>query len=284
MELSIDLLRTFVTVAKVNSYTKASCLLNMTQSAVSMQMKRLEEQTGNLFIKQGKRFSISPTGERLLEHAVRILKAHDDALCVLANPDIHDHIRVGSPELYASSVLPNALRRFYAKYPNSRIDFSTQMKESMLRRIDSGDLDIAICADMPEPYEKIYSERIVWVSSKCRAATRIEPLPLAVYPEGCHIRRWSISALEAAGIPYRISFVASSVFALLSAVRAGIAVSPVGVSRIQGEEDVYNILTDMPQLPENTLSIVTTQNLRSNSAQTLISYIREEFLQRSKML
>lgn len=282
--MSIDLLRTFVTVARVNSYTKASCILNMTQSAVSMQMKRLEEQTGTLFIKQGKSFSISPTGERLLEHAVRILRAHDDALSVLANPDIHDHIRVGSPELYASSVLPNALRRFYAKYPNSRIDFSTQMKESMLRRIDSGELDIAICADMPEPYEKIYSEKIVWVSSRCRAATHVNPLPLAVYPEGCHIRRWSINALEAAGIPYRISFVATSVFALLSAVRAGIAVSPVGISRVQGEEDMYTFLPDMPQLPENTLSIVTSQNLRSQSAQTLISYIREEFLQRARML
>jgi DNA-binding transcriptional LysR family regulator len=284
MDLSIDLLRTFVTVAKVNSYTKASCLLNMTQSAVSMQMKRLEEQTGTLFIKQGKRFSISPTGERLHEHAVRILKAHDDALTVLANPEIHDHIRLGSPELYASSVLPNALRRFYAKYPNSRIDFSTNTKENMLRKIDNGDLDIAICADMPEPYEKIYSENIVWVSSPCRAAVQVRPLPLAVYPEGCHIRRWSTGALEKAGIPYRISFIASSVFAILSAVRAGIAVAPVGISRVQGEQELYTILTNMPKLPDNTMSIVTSPNLRSQSAQTLLSYIREEFLNRSKML
>ncbi|MGE4268074.1 MAG: LysR family transcriptional regulator [Deferribacterales bacterium] len=284
MELSIDLLRTFVTVARVNSYTKASCLLNMTQSAVSMQMKRLEDQTGTLFIKQGKRFSISPTGERLLEHAVRILKAHDDALSVIANPDIHDHIRVGSPELYASSFLPNALRRFYARYPNSRIDFSTYMKETMLRKIDSGDLDVAICSDMPEPFEKIYTEKVVWVASRCMCATKMNPLPLAVYPEGCHIRKWSINALEEAGIPYRIAFVANSVFALLSAVRAGIAVSPVGISRVLGDEGLYTRLTNMPQLPDNTLSIVTSQNLRSQSAQTLITFIREEFLHRSKML
>ncbi|WP_277656773.1 LysR family transcriptional regulator [Seleniivibrio woodruffii] len=284
MELSIDLLRTFVTIAKVNSYTKASCLLNMTQSAVSMQMKRLEEQTGTLFIKQGKRFSISPTGERLLEHAVRILKAHDDALTVIANPDIHDYIRVCSPELYASSILPNALRKFYAKFPNSRIDFSTNTKENMLRKVENGDLDIAIVADMPEPHEKIYSEKVVWVTSPCKGAAMTRPLPLAVYPEGCHIRRWCIESLEKAGIPYRVSFVASSAFAILSAVRAGIAVAPVGYSRVNGEEELYTVLNNLPALPDNTLSIVTAQNLRSLSAQTLISYIREEFVNRSKMM
>lgn len=273
MELSIDLLRTFVTVSKINSFTKASCMLNMTQSAVSMQIKRLEEQTGTLFIRQGKSFFISPLGEKLLEHAVRILKAHDAALSVLANPSVHDHIRVGAPELYASSVFPKVLKDFYAKYPNSRVDFITSRRNKLLSMVESGELDIALCADMPYEYERNFSESLCWIASTETNIHEIRPLPLAVYPSGCHIRRWAEKALEDAGIEYRISFSAASVFALMSAVRAGIAVAPMGITKFIGEKDIYKIVDTLPPLPDNTLSIVKAEGFTSQTSDELLRLI-----------
>lgn len=276
MELSIDLLKTFVTVARANSYTKAACILNMTQSAVSMQMKRLEDMTGTLFVKQGKSFRVSPLGEKMLDHAGRILKAHDDALTVLSDPDVHDYIRIGSPELYASSVFPNVLRRFYSKFPNSRIDFNTLSRERMLDMVNSSQLDIALIANMPDEYEKHFSEKIKWIVSADSAVANMRPLPLAAYPDGCHMRRAAGEKLSQAGIEYRVSFSAASVFAILSAVRAGIAVAPMGVTKFMGDRDSFRILEDLPELPDNTLSIVRSPDFRSKSADFLVNLIQEE--------
>ncbi len=276
MELSIDLLKTFVTISRLNSFTKAAAAMNITQSAVSMQMKRLEEQTGRLFVKQGRGFIISPLGEKLLEHAVRIIRAHDDALSVLSNPAVHDHIRIGSPELYASAVFPRALKSFYTKYPNSRIDFTTNRREKLLRMVESGELDIALCSDMPDEYEKIFSEPVKWIRSADSSVHELRPLPLAVYPEGCHVRRWSCAALERSGTDYRISFVTSSVFGLMAAVRAGIAVAPMGMTKFMDEKDSFRIIDELPEIPDNTLSIVTAEGFQSRSADTLVQFIREE--------
>lgn len=275
MELSIDLLKTFVTVARINNFTKAASVLNMTQSAVSMQIKRLEEQTGELFIRQGKTFFISPLGEKLMEHAVRILRAHDDALSVLSNPSVHDHIRIGSPELYASAVFPSVLRNFYTKYPNSRIDFITERGYKLMEMTENGDLDIALIADMSSDYPKVFNEKVVWVASAKSDVDEMRPLPLAVYPAGCHIRRWAETRLKDNNIDYRISFCAASVFAMLSAVKAGIAVAPMGITKIIGEMDEYKIIDNLPELPDNSLSIMKADGFSSETSDELIRYITE---------
>lgn len=284
MELSIDQLRTFVTVVRANSYTKAACILNMTQSAVSMQMKRLEETTGLLFVKHGKSFSVSPLGEKLMEHAQRILRAHDEALSVLSDPDVHDYIRLGAPELYASSVFPSVLRKFYAKYPNSRIDFNTLSRENILSMVQNSQIDIALCANMPDEYERHFSEKVVWIASADSRVQDMRPLPLAVYPDGCHMRRAAAERLTQAGIEYRISFAAASVFAIMAAVRAGIAVSPMGVTKFMGDKDSFRILDDLPPMPDNNLSIVRSPDFHSKSADYLVGLIKEELNTQMKLL
>lgn len=250
--------------------------MNMTQSAVSMQMKRLEEMTGLLFVKHGKSFSLSPLGEKLMEHAQRILRAHDEALTVLSDPDVHDYIRIGSPELYASGVFPQVLRRFYAKYPNSRIDFTTMVKDCMLSMVQSSQLDIALCGNMPDEYERHFSEKVMWIAAADSRIDETRPLPLAVYPDGCHMRKAAADRLEQAGIEYRVSFTAVSVFAIMAAVRAGIAVAPMGVTKFMGDRDSFRIIDTLPELPDNTLSIVKSPNFRSQSADFLVDLIKEE--------
>ena len=226
--LDPDLLRTFLAVAAAPSYADAGGRVNKTQSTVSMQMRRLEETVGvALFEKRGRRNEITPAGRELLEYAERIVRLNDEAIGRFLAPRIAGRLRIGIPDDYAETFLPDIFGRFAATHPTIEIEIDCRCSDELIGRVEGGELDLAIVT-MNGRYRGariLFEEELVWTSAPDRLVEDVRPLPLAVWQPGCAWRALTIQSLDEAGIDYRIAYTGSSGIALGLTVRAGLAVS-----------------------------------------------------------
>lgn len=227
------MLRTFTAAADAGNFTKAAKSVNRTQSAVSMQIKLLEERVGCLlFRREGRGVLLTGEGRTLLEYARRLVSLHDEAVASVSTREISGRIRVGGPEDFASQHLPNMLARFGTSFPQVTVEMECRPSGELLRMLHAGDLDVAVCTEggMPAQGELLHREQVVWIVSERHAPYEQDPLPLAVFHEGCTYRRWAVEALDALGREYRIAYSSPSVAGITAAVRSGLAVAPMGRS------------------------------------------------------
>src|SRR5882672_2045378 len=177
--IDIDQLRTFIAIAETGSFTKAADLVHKTQSAVSMQMKRLEERLDRpIFARDGRASKLTEDGERLLDYARRIVKLNVEALATFSDAELSGRVRLGVPDDYADRYLPEIMARFSRAYPGVELTVSCQPS---IELIDDNELDLAIVTncDNKRPVEIFRRERLLWVSSN-RHSTHLEQrLPLA---------------------------------------------------------------------------------------------------------
>jgi len=149
MNLQIDFLKTFIAVADAQGFTRAGRQVNRSQSAVSMQIKRLEDEVGKPpFERIGKTVKLTVEGNMLISYAWRIVKEHDDAVMALCKPALRGVIRFGSPEPYTTGVLPRLLARFASSYPEVRVEMRCENSDSIKRAVDEGKLDIGLCTQI----------------------------------------------------------------------------------------------------------------------------------------
>ncbi|WP_022850696.1 LysR substrate-binding domain-containing protein [Limisalsivibrio acetivorans] len=276
MNLSIENLRTFVSIAETKNFTKTSRLMNMSQSAVSMQMKRLEEEIGRpIFRKEGRSLDLSETGKVLHNHALRILKAHDSACSELNEPDMQGTITIGTSEDYSTLLLPEVLGRFAEIYPHIRVNTYCDSSHILRDKVEEGLLDLAVLFGHFEGGRHVCSERIVWISSKNFVHTENEPVPLALYPDYCACRNAAMDSLNKTGLDYRIAYESPSTSVLKAAVKSGLAIAPVA-ERIYSEEfKKLGAECDLPELPYIPVSIHVRN--KSRVALKLEEYIVEAF-------
>jgi DNA-binding transcriptional LysR family regulator len=280
MELPIDLLHTFSSVAETGSFTRAGELQHITQSAVSMQMKRLEEVVGqSLFRKKGRSFHLTPAGESLLEHALRILSAHNEAVAALSSPKLYGVIRFGCAEEYASRFLPTVLADFRKAFPRIRVEMISTASPELERMLQADDLDLCIIGGESEGGRIIHREPLVWVTARNGGAHLEEPLPLAVYQEGCVCRKWALDELRRADRPYWIAFVSASSYSILAAVRAGMAVAPISADTIDDSFRILGPENGFPLLPVSELRLHLSRGADSEIIDCFSNYIVEAFRQ-----
>lgn len=250
MNLPIDYLKSFLAIADGSSFTKAASAVHRTQSAVSMQMRRLEEEIGKpLFARNGKSFSLTTAGDALLAHARRIVKSHDEAVAELSRPDLIGKIRFGAVEDYASMLLPTVLFNFARSYPGVRVDVNVAPSTDLKAGLDQGELDLALCTEIPGNGKVVHREQVVWATSSRHLVHEQRPLPIAVYHEGCIFRQWATQALEERRIAYRIAYVSTSVTGIIAVVRTGLAVAPVGLSYLPKQLQRVGPESGFPRLP-----------------------------------
>ncbi len=250
MELPVDLLKSFVAVHDAGSFTHAGQVLGRTQSAVSMQMKRLEQTLGQrLFSQTGRSFCLTPSGETLLTYARRILSLHEEALSAVAGPALDGQVRFGASEDYASRMLPRVLARFSAAYPNIRVDVSCEPSDRLWTSVQKGALDLALCTEIPDGGTLVHREPVVWIASAGHRIHEKTPLPLAVYPEGCVFRKWATEALRRRKRPFRIAYVNPSIAGIQAAVSAGLAVAPIWNGHVAGRLQLLGPDDGFPRLP-----------------------------------
>jgi len=165
MNLQIDYLRTFIVLAEIKGFTKTGIQVNKTQSAVSMQIKRLEDEIGKkLFERIGKTVKLTAEGNILIKYAIRIIKEHDDAIRALSKPDLEGFIRFGSPEHYTIGVLPKLLARFASAYPEVLVEMRCENSDKIKEAVDKGELDVGICTQISDGGQVISHDPVVWAA------------------------------------------------------------------------------------------------------------------------
>jgi DNA-binding transcriptional LysR family regulator len=248
-----ELLRTYVTILETGSFTAAARKVHRTQSAVSMQMRRLEKILGNeLFERAGKKVKLTPNGEVYLDHARRILREYDEALGALSQEDAGSEITIGVPDDYALSFLPEILGRLIQAFPSLRLTILCEPSRRLSTLIAEGSIDIALLTEGEGIGGGIVLRRdeIVWATSAHHTVHTKDPVPLAVFHSGDVFRRSSIKRLEDHGRHARIAVSSLSFAGINAALEAGIAVAVISRANVRPGLRILTPKDGFPQLPK----------------------------------
>ncbi|WP_349359501.1 LysR substrate-binding domain-containing protein [Stappia sp.] len=258
--LDIDQLRTFLAIAELGSFTKAAEAVNKTQSAVSMQMKRLEERLERpIFVKDGRQSRLTEDGHRLIDFAQRMIRLNDETLCQFTEPTTVARVRLGLPDDYAERLLPQVLAAFARLNPAIEIAVQCQGSLSTVDLIRRGDLDLAIitsddCKDIAG--DVIRREPLHWVAPAKLCLHCEETLRLALGPNNCSWRAQAVAALDRVGRRHVVSYTSSSAAALIGAVQAGLAVAVLPESAVRSGMRILGEGDGFPPLPPCDITLV----------------------------
>ncbi|WP_374530547.1 LysR substrate-binding domain-containing protein [Novosphingobium sp.] len=227
--LDLDLLRCFVTIAETGSFTRAGERLGRTQSTISLQVKRLEEQLGRaVFLRTPRSLSLTPEGERLLGPARQILRLNDAAIAELFEPDMMGRVRIGVPEDFATAHLPAVLAAFAKAHPLVEFEVTCDLTLNLLDRFHEGAFDLVLVKREPSARlegVRVWREPLVWVARDQLAVAGLETVPLVVSPEPCVYRKRAVDALDAVGRKWRVAYTSTSLAGSQSAVNAGLGIT-----------------------------------------------------------
>lgn len=279
--IPMDLLRTFVKAIDTGSFTRAAEIVGRTQSAVSLQIRRLEESVDvTLFQRDAHRLQLTAEGKSLAQYARRILALNDEALANLRRPDVEGRVRLGAPHEYTASLIPELLGKFALSYPNVILEVTSDLSKNLLRRQQNGEFDLLIALHDETDTTggmRIVTEPLVWIASADHASHQRDILPLIVAPPPCIYRNWMLQTLNRANRPCRITYLSSSYSGITAAVRAGLGVTaisestrPVGLMTLD-ERDGF------PALGNLELRLHRASAHPSEAITRLVEYIAESF-------
>src|SRR6476646_3118360 len=274
--LDIDQLRTFIAIAESGSFTKAAEVVNKTQSAVSMQMKRLEERLDRpIFARDGRASKLTEDGSRLLDYARRLVKLNVETVAAFSDAALSGRVRLGVPDDYADRYLPEIMARFSRAYPGVELTVLCEPSVDLVDRIDDNDLDLAIITNCESRRiaETLRRERLLWVSSNRHPADLEAPLPLALGRPSCDWRRTAGEQLESVGRPYRLLYSRSNAGAVAAAVLAGLAVSVLPESGLRPGMRVLSAAEGFPELPACHIGLIRNARAASALADALAGYV-----------
>jgi len=278
--LDPELLQSFVAIAESGSFTEAARRVHRTQSAVSMQIRRLEDLLGRpVFLRNGRSVALTQDGDLLLGHARRILRAHGEAIAAFDGSDLQGRVVIGTPDQYATAFLPGILARFAETHPRVHVEVACDISNTLRAQLADGTLDLALltCSHGDEGGVVVLEEPLVWATSARHCAHERTPVPLALFHQGCVYRRSAVEAMAALERPYRIAYTSMSMAGIMAAVRAGLAVSAlprfslVEQLRILGEREGF------PPLPSYRVGLMRGRDKRSPVLDRLEEHILESF-------
>jgi DNA-binding transcriptional LysR family regulator len=274
--LDPELLKAFVAVADHRSFTRAATQLNRTQSAVSMQIRRLEDRLGaTLFQRTKANVALSPSGEGLLGYARRILSLNDEAVARLREHKVEGVVRLGVMDDYGSAIVPPLLASFVAGYPLIQVQMETGLTSMMPARLgEAFDLVIAMHPKGSGEGEFLRHEQAVWATSSHHSVEKQDPLPVALYPQGCLFRKWAMEALDKAKRRWRLAFVSHSVAAAESIAAQGLAVTVVKAGTFPAKLRPLSGRDGLPPLPAADICLHRAAKL-SRAAALLGDHLRQ---------
>jgi len=274
--IDVDQLRTFIAIAETGSFTKAAEVVNKTQSAVSMQMKRLEERIEKaIFVRDGRASRLTDDGQRLLDYARRIIKLNLETLAAFSSNELTGRVRLGVPDDYADRYLPEIMARFSRAYVGVELSVMCEPSVDLIERIDANQLDLAIVTNCEgkRTAEVFRRERLLWVSSS-RHPTHLEaPLPLALGRPSCGWRRLAIERMETIGRPFRVLYSSSNAGAVAAAVLAGLAISVLPESGLRPGMRVLTAAEGFPELPSCSIGLIRNVHESSALADALAEHV-----------
>jgi DNA-binding transcriptional LysR family regulator len=273
-----ELLRSFVAIAETGGFTAAAGRVHRTQSAVSMQIKRLEEGLGRaLFAREGRTVALTRDGELLLAHARRILHAHQEALAAFDREALAGEVTVGAPDDYASTFLPRILARFAATHARVHVNVVCQASVELMRRLADRAVDLALVSQGSGERggTVVLREPIVWVTSSRHRVHEQEPLPLALFEPGCAFRRAATESLAASGRAARVAYTSLSIAGVHAALEAGLAVGVLLRSSVRPGLRILDERDGFPPLPESGIVLLRA----SREPSPLVDRLEEAILE-----
>lgn len=282
LNIPTELLRTFVKAVDLGSFTRAGDAVGRTQSAVSLQVRRLEELLdAPLFVRGTHRMKLTEEGSILAGYARRMLALNDEAASSLRRPKVAGSVRLGAPHEYTASLLPVILGKFAQSHPGVMLEVTCDLSKNLLARQEKGEFDLVIALhDDPEASggTKVLTEPLIWITSLDHGRHDERPLSLVVAPPPCIYRSRVLQTLGRLDLPWRIAYTSSSYSGIIAAVRAGLGVTllagstvPEGV-RALGERDGFPVMGHLD------VRLHATQAYATEAVRCLADYITTSFV------
>jgi len=261
--LDLDLLRSFVSVVEAGGFTRAGERVHRTQSTVSQQIRRLEEDLGQTLLnRDGREVTPTEAGERLLSYARRLLALAEEARDVVARPGPDGAVKLGIPEDFAAYRLAKLLAAFSRAHPALRLDVRADQSLNLKRDIERGDLDLALLkrgVDDERAAIAAWPEQVYWVTSKSHPINLdARSLPLIGFPPGCIYRTRAIHALESEGRAWHMAYTSSSLAGIQAAVAAGMGLSILSDMSVQSDHRVLTAREGFAPIERTEVALVAS--------------------------
>ncbi len=253
MNLDLDLLRTFVAVADLNTFAAAAAAVCRTQSAVSQQMQRLEQLVGKeLFARHGRNKLLTEHGIQLLGYARKILRFNDEACMSLMFSNLQGVLTLGASDESADTILPFLLNRISSVYPKLALDVSVKRNAFMVEMLKENEVDLVVTTHRPGQFDSLTlrTSPTHWYRAAEYVLQKGEPIPLVLLDDPSPFRDMVLAALNEAGIPWRLAYVASTLPAVRAAVKAGLGVTARPVEMMSPDLRVLGQSKGLPSLPD----------------------------------
>ena len=269
-------LRSFIAIAETGSFSRAADTVGRTQSALSLQIKKLEENLGCILFERGARkASLTEQGEIFLSYARRILALQQEVFSRLKEPDAEGEIRFGTPEDFATHYLPDVLSVFRKHHPRIQLKVDCDLTLNLLDGLQQEKFDLVLVKRDPQRVKggtRVRREPLVWA---CAAGYAVQkPLALVVSPQPCIYRARAIAALDRAKVPWRVAYTSPSLAGTLAAVRAGLGVAvlprnmmPQGIQPIRKE-------VKLPELADAEVALIKRDGI-SKAGEMLADHIMQ---------
>jgi DNA-binding transcriptional LysR family regulator len=272
--LDLDTLRTLITAHDLGGFAQAADRLGRTPAAISLQMKRLQEELGTpLFRKHGRVLKLTEAGQTALGYARRMLALNDDLLQTMQGATLAGTVRVGAPQDFAG-LLPDVLRQFADFYPRTQIELRVEGNGALVEALDKGQLDLALTIGFADRRDAVLLGElpVMWIASR---AFRIQdgPLPLAVLGPQCAFRKAAVQRLEAEGVPHRIAATSPSLDGLWAALQGGLGVTARTAMRLPADLVVERSLHRLPALPSVPVALHRGLNAAASALDALHSLL-----------
>jgi DNA-binding transcriptional LysR family regulator len=275
--LDTDQLRSFLAIVDCGSFTKAAERVHKTQSAVSMHIRRLEEQLGcALFVKHGRGARLTAEGERLIEFARRIIQVEAGALAALSRRGLRGAARLGIPDDYAESFLAEILARFNRRHPLVEVSVVCEASTDLAAQVAAGALELALVTDHEEinGLELLREEPLVWVAAEGFRLEEGAPIPLALGSATCIWRRATETALAMTPGLTRARFFSKNFTAIGTVVRAGLAATILPASMVGPGLRLLGRAEGLPELPLTRMGLIHAPGHPTEEARALAEAIR----------
>lgn len=275
--LDLRLLITFVNAAHSGSLSATAVQVGRTQSAVTMQMQRLEEMLGqSLLHRSGSGVRLTGSGERFLAYAERILKMHDEAVSAFSQKGLHGSIVFGSPEDYLLSFFPMLLKSFGTRYPDVEIKVLSAPTAELRALLPSRKVDLALVStpNLADVDNIVRTEPLVWVGSKptLEAHDFGDTVPLALPASNAMDHRAACEAMARAGLRYKISYASNSLAGLIGLARSGLAICVMTQEAVPPDLHILN--APLPHLPHLGMLIAFADGDPSPATSAFTDHIR----------
>ena len=275
--ITIEHLRSFMAIAELGSFTLAGEQLGRTQSAISLQIKKLEELLGQpVFFRQGHNFELTQAGQTLKQYAIQILQLNDRLLGEFNQQAVTGKVRLGIPSEFAIALLPKIVGSFSRQYPQITLEVTCDLSRNLVTGLQKKQYDLVVSlADNPinqSDYFKL--DKLVWVASPSFHYQSASPLPLIVAPKGCIYRHRAMTCLEQAHMDWQIIYTIMDLSGMQSVIEEGLGVTVLAESTVPKNLKAIDLPLELPALGQIGIRLLDGESANTEAVARLAEHIK----------